>query len=63
VIQAPKVELDYGVSLNANRLTKWFRAAYLMGRAKRGVSAEFLQRELDVAYQTAWTMRTSCATG
>ena len=37
-------------------LTKWFLAAYLMGRDKRGVSAEFLQRELGVAYQTAWTM-------
>jgi len=37
-------------------LTKWFVAAYLMGRDKRGVSAKFLQRELGVAYQTAWTM-------
>jgi hypothetical protein len=37
-------------------LPKWFLAAYLMGRDKRGVSAKFLQRELDVAYQTAWTM-------
>src|SRR5712671_1666351 len=37
-------------------LTKWFLAAYLMGRDKRGVSAKFLQRELAVAYQTAWTM-------
>jgi transposase-like protein len=36
-------------------LTKWFLAAYLMGRDKRGVSAKFLQRELGVAYQTAWT--------
>ena len=35
---------------------KWFLAAYLMGRDKRGVSAKFLQRELVVAYQTAWTM-------
>ena len=37
-------------------LSKWFIAAYLMGRDKRGVSAKFLQRELGVAYQTAWTM-------
>ena len=37
-------------------LTKWFLAAYLMGRDKRGVSAKFLQRELGMAYQTAWTM-------
>ena len=37
-------------------LTKWFLAAYLMGCDKRGVSAKFLQRELGVAYQTAWTM-------
>src|SRR6202049_3095237 len=37
-------------------LAKWFLAAYLMGRDKRGVSAKFLQRELSVAYQTAWTM-------
>ena len=37
-------------------LAKWFLVAYLMGRDKRGVSAKFLQRELGVAYQTAWTM-------
>ena len=37
-------------------LSKWFLAAYLMGRDKRGVSAKFLQRELGVAYQTAWAM-------
>src|SRR5271169_4576424 len=37
-------------------LPKWFLAAYLMGRDKRGVSAKFLQRELAVAYQTAWTI-------
>lgn len=34
----------------------WFLAAYLMGADKRGVSAKFLQRELGVAYQTAWTI-------
>lgn len=37
-------------------MPKWFLAAYLMGCDKRGVSAAFLQRELGVAYQTAWTM-------
>src|ERR1700758_5625682 len=37
-------------------LMKWFLAAYLMGRDKRGISAKFLQRELAGAYQTAWTM-------
>ena len=37
-------------------LSKWFVAAYLMRRDKRGVSAKFLQREPGVAYQTAWTM-------
>ena len=37
-------------------LSKWFLAGYLMGKDKRGVSAKFLQRELGVAYQTAWTI-------
>jgi hypothetical protein len=37
-------------------LSKWFLAAYLMGRDKRGVSAKFLERQLDVAYQAAWTL-------
>lgn len=37
-------------------LPKWLLAAYLMGKDKRGVSAKFLQRELGVAYQTAWTI-------
>ena len=45
-----------GFSSYTHRLCKWFLAAYLMGRDKRGVSAKFLQRELGVAYQTAWTM-------
>ena len=37
-------------------LPKWFLAARLLGRDKRGVSAKHLQKELGVAYQTAWTM-------
>jgi transposase-like protein len=37
-------------------LPKWFLAAHLMGRDKRGVSARFLQEELGVSYQTAWTI-------
>src|SRR4051794_32388679 len=47
-----------GTGLHPTRadLSKWVVAAHLMGRDKRGVSAKFLQRELAVAYQTAWTM-------
>src|SRR5271155_4470945 len=43
-------------SSHTHRFSKWFLAAYLMDRDKRRVSAKFLQRELGVAYQTAWTM-------
>ena len=37
-------------------LTKWFLAIYLMGQDKRGCSALKLKRELNIAYDTAWTM-------
>jgi transposase-like protein len=37
-------------------LRKWFLAAYLMGQDKRGVSAMFLSRELDLRYETAWLL-------
>ena len=37
-------------------LTKWFLAIYLMGQDKRGCSALKLKRELEIAYDTAWTM-------
>ena len=37
-------------------LPKWFLAAWLMGRDKRGVSALFLARELGLRYETAWLM-------
>jgi transposase-like protein len=37
-------------------LVKWFFAAYLMGRDKRGISALTLARELDLRYDTAWTI-------
>ena len=37
-------------------LTKWFMAAYLMASDKRGVSALHLSRELNLRYDTAWTI-------
>lgn len=37
-------------------LRKWFWAIYLVGTDKRGCSATFLGRLLDVHYQTAWLM-------
>ncbi|GHU79080.1 DDE transposase [Clostridia bacterium] len=37
-------------------LTKWFLAIYLMGQDKRGCSALKLKRELQIAYDTAWTI-------
>jgi transposase-like protein len=35
-------------------LRKWFAAAWWMAQDKRGVSALFLARELDLRYDTAW---------
>lgn len=37
-------------------LRKWFLAMYLYTLDKRGVSALILQKELGIAYYTAWTM-------
>lgn len=37
-------------------LRKWFLAAWWMARDKRGVSALFLARELELRYATAWLM-------
>jgi transposase-like protein len=37
-------------------LTKWFLAMYLVADDKRGFSAMALQRNIGVAYFTAWTM-------
>ena len=37
-------------------LRKWFLAAWWMGRDKRGISALFLARELELRYETAWLM-------
>ncbi len=35
-------------------LWKWFLAVYMMGEAKKGVSANQLKRTLAVSYKTAW---------
>lgn len=55
---AHQVSVTSGTIFHRTRtaLPKWFFAAYLMGRDKRGVSAKFLERELEVAYQTAWSI-------
>ena len=37
-------------------LRKWFLAIFMLACDKRGVSAKQLQRELKVAYQTAWSI-------
>jgi len=37
-------------------LRTWFIAAWLMAKDKRGVSALFLSRELELRYATAWLM-------
>lgn len=37
-------------------LVKWFLAIYLVAHDKRGVSASFLARELDLGYKTTWLM-------
>jgi len=53
-----QVSVTSGTAFHRTRtpLPKWFLVAYLMGHDKRGVSGKFLQRELGVSYQTAWTM-------
>jgi transposase-like protein len=37
-------------------LLKWFTAIYWEAQDKRGVSATYIQRELEVSYPTAWLM-------
>lgn len=37
-------------------LTMWFHALLVFSNAKSGVSAKYLQRELEVTYKTAWRM-------
>lgn len=53
-----QVSVTAGTILDKTRtpLKKWFLAIYLMSQDKRGVSALSLKKQIDVAYQTAWTM-------
>ena len=38
-------------------LTVWFHACWLFATAKDGISAQYLQRALEIgSYQTAWAM-------
>lgn len=37
-------------------LTVWFAAIFLVAHDKRGVSATLVAKELEISYQTAWTM-------
>lgn|SRR3990167_2863253 len=37
-------------------LTLWFHALLIFSNAKSGVSAKYLQRELEVTYKCAWRM-------
>jgi transposase-like protein len=37
-------------------LTIWFAAIFLVAHDKRGVSATLIANELEISYQTAWTM-------
>lgn len=37
-------------------LTVWFAAIFLVAHDKRGVSATLIAKELEISYQTAWTM-------
>lgn len=43
--------------LTRTPLLKWFMAIHLLSTTTKAVSAAELARQLDVAYQTAWTMR------
>jgi ribosomal protein L37AE/L43A len=38
-------------------LRKWFLAMYLLSKDKQGISAMQLMREIDVCYETAWTVK------
>jgi transposase-like protein len=53
-----QVSLTAGTVMHGSHppLRKWFWAVYLAAQDQRGISALALKRELDVAYQTAWTM-------
>ncbi|WP_420805797.1 transposase, partial [Cohnella thermotolerans] len=53
-----QVSVTAGTIMHKSRtpLLTWFWAIFLVAHDKRGVSAVFLSRELEISYPTAWLM-------